>query len=135
LTVARASAAEKRSPSTLLPIAVIVAGGVVVTWLIGIGGEFPLSDDWSYAYAVRSLCERGRLELMLAWSGASLVLQAWVGAALCRLFGFSFTVLRAATVVAAVAGAVGFYMLARCSHWRRRRSRSTRCTSTSPSRS
>ena len=112
MTVARASAAETPPSSSLLPIAIITAAGLLVAFAIGVRGDFPLSDDWSYAYAVRSLCEQGRLDL-LPWTGPSLVLQAWVGAALCTLFGFSFTVLRCAAVAAGLAGAVGFWLLAR----------------------
>ncbi|MBI3767341.1 MAG: glycosyltransferase family 39 protein [Deltaproteobacteria bacterium] len=93
-------------------IATIVIGAVLVAIAIGVRGDFPLSDDWSYAYAVRSLCEDGTLRL-LPWTGASLVLQAWYGAALCRLFGFSFVVLRVATVVLATTGVIGFHLLLR----------------------
>lgn len=107
MSAARASAAETR-----LPIATITAAGLLIALAIGIRGDFPLNDDWSYGHAVRALCEDGRLDL-LAWTGPSLVLQAWIGAALCVLFGFSFTVLRCATVAAGLAGAVGFYLLAR----------------------
>jgi hypothetical protein len=105
-----------RAPSDLAAasgsIATIVAGAALVALAIGVRGEFPLSDDWSYGYAVRSLCEDGTLRL-LPWTGASLVLQAWYGAALCRVFGFSFVVLRIATVVLATTGVIGFHLLLR----------------------
>ena len=112
MTGARASAAETRWSSSLLPIAIITGAGLLIAVAIGVRGDFPLSDDWSYGHAVRALCDDGRLDL-LAWTGPTLVLQAWVGAALCRMFGFSFTALRCATLAAGVAGAVGFYLLAR----------------------
>ncbi len=89
---------------------VLAAAGVAL--LIGPRGDFPLSDDWSYAFAARSLCETGVLR-MLPWTGASLVLQAGYGAALCRLFGFSFTVLRVSTVLLATSGAGAFVLLLR----------------------
>lgn len=88
----------------------IGAGALVVVAAIGLRGDFPLSDDWSYAYAVRGLCTEGTLRLS-PWTGASFVLQGWYGALLCRLFGFSFEVLRASTVALAILGAVGFHLL------------------------
>ena len=88
-----------------------VAAAVAVVAAIGPGGDFPLSDDWSYAHSARTLCESGRLDI-LPWTGASMVLQAWYGAALCRIFGFSFEVLRASTLVLAVVGGLGFLLLA-----------------------
>lgn len=93
-------------------ILAVGAGAVVVAAAIGVRGDFPLSDDWSYAFAVRELWRTGSLRL-LPWTGASLVLQAWYGAALCALAGFSFTWLRASTVVLATGGAVGFHLLLR----------------------
>lgn len=101
---------EHPSASVRSLIGGVLACAALVLAAIGIGGDFPLSDDWSYAYAVRSLCVDGELR-MLPWTGASLVLQAWYGALLCKLFGFSFEVLRASTVAMATAGAIGFALL------------------------
>ncbi len=91
-------------------IALIVAGAACVVAAVGVRGDFPLSDDWSYAYSVRALCTDGVLRF-LPWTGTSLVLQSWYGAALCRLFGFSFDVLRASTLVLATSGAIAFFLL------------------------
>lgn len=110
---AYAAAARMRSgpgPALLAVVVVFAAAGIVA--LIGLRGDFPLSDDWSYAFAVRSLCKTGTLR-MLPWTGASLVLQAGYGAALCRLFGFSFEVLRASTVALATSGVIAFLLLLR----------------------
>lgn len=90
----------------------IVTAAIAVTALIGAGGDFPLSDDWSYAFTARGLCETGTLRF-LPWTGASVVLQAWYGAALCALVGFSFTTLRASTLVLATLGAIGFLLMLR----------------------
>jgi hypothetical protein len=91
-------------------IALIAIGAVAVVAAVGFRGDFPLSDDWSYAFSSRTLCTEGTLRF-LPWTGASLVLQAWYGAALCRLFGFSFEVLRLSTLVLAATGAIGFFLL------------------------
>ncbi len=104
---------EQRSPAhTVAQCAAIAGVAAAVVAIVGIKGNFPLYDDWSYAYTTRALCEKGRLDL-LPWSGSSLVLQAAYGALVCKAFGFSFAVLRATTLVAAVAGAVGFALLLR----------------------
>ncbi|MCC6764433.1 MAG: glycosyltransferase family 39 protein [Deltaproteobacteria bacterium] len=91
-------------------IAAIVAGAAGVAALVGVRGDFPLSDDWSYAWSARALCEEGALRFM-PWTGTSLVLQTWYGAALCHAFGFSFEVLRASTLALATLGAIGFWSL------------------------
>ncbi len=88
----------------------IALGAVAVVAVVGIGGDFPLNDDWSYAWAVRTLCHEGRLRL-LQWTGASVIAQVGYGALLCRLFGFSFTVLRASTLTLAALGVLGWYAL------------------------
>ncbi|MFQ5479421.1 MAG: ArnT family glycosyltransferase [Candidatus Binatia bacterium] len=90
----------------------IAASWVIVAILVGPSGDFALSDDWSYGWTVRGLCERGELAF-LPWTGASLVLQAWYGWALCEWFGFSFTVLRISTLVLAGSGLIGFFLLLR----------------------
>src|SRR5690349_8132672 len=76
-----------RSPSAhpTPGVLAIVGGAALVIAAIGLRGDFPLSDDWSYAYSSRVLCTEGVLRF-LPWTGATLVLQSWYGAALCRLF-------------------------------------------------
>lgn len=100
-------------------LAGVFACAALLLVTIGIDGDFPLSDDWSYAYAARALCVDGELR-MLPWTGASLVLQAWYGALLCKLFGFSFEILRASTFALATAGAAGYALLLREAGIRRR---------------
>ncbi len=90
----------------------ILLAGIVLALGVGVHGDFPLSDDWAYAHTARELCTTGSLEF-LPWTGASLVAQAGYGAALCKLFGFSFTILRLSTLVLAVAGVMGFALLLR----------------------
>ena len=80
--------------------------------LVGPAGDFPLSDDWAFAHASRSICRNGTLDL-LPWTGASLLFQAAYGALLCRLFGPSYEVLRASTLVLGAAGLPVFYCLLR----------------------
>jgi hypothetical protein len=109
---AQAGRSAAQPSGITLALVATVLGAIGVAWLVGVRGDFPLSDDWSYAFAVRSMCGTGLLQ-MLPWTGASLVLQAGYGAALCRTFGFSFEVLRLSTVVLAASGAGAFVLLQR----------------------
>ncbi|MEO6028361.1 MAG: glycosyltransferase family 39 protein [Candidatus Binatia bacterium] len=99
-----------RIPRDLPSLAGILIAAAAAIALIGFRGDFPLSDDWSYAYSSRTLCTEGVLRF-LPWTGASLVLQAGYGALLCRIFGFSFEVLRISTLTLAATGAIGFFLL------------------------
>ncbi len=97
---------------TRTAVLTIAAAWILIAGIVGVRGDFPLSDDWSYAFATRALCQAGELTF-LPWTGASLVLQAWYGAGLCALFGFSFSLLRASSVALAAIGTVGVFVLLR----------------------
>lgn len=90
----------------------LVAAWCVAVALVGPRGDFPLSDDWAFAHASRSLCHGDGLDL-LPWTGASLLFQAAYGAVLCHLFGPSYEVLRASSLVLGAAGLLAFYDLLR----------------------
>ena len=77
---------------------------MTLVWLLGIfvidvRGDFPLNDDWQYAYAVKSLVENGTLEYRGLFSPIILIQVLW-GALFCKIAGgvFSFTVLRWSTL-------------------------------------
>lgn len=74
-------------------------------------GEFPINDDWSYAWSVRQLCERGELRLgpWVAMTLVGQVIWAWPFAAVA---GFSFTALRLSTIAASLIAILGFHALA-----------------------
>jgi 4-amino-4-deoxy-L-arabinose transferase-like glycosyltransferase len=95
-----------------IAIVTLLAIDALLVWLLGLDGNFPLGDDWAYAWPVRSLCERGVVDL-LPWTGASVVAQVGYGAALCKYFGFSFEMLRASTLALGAAADVGVLLLAR----------------------
>lgn len=90
----------------------IPAAWFVMVLLVGPWGNFPLNDDWSYAWTVRRLCQHNELDL-LPWSAPSLLFQVWYGTLLCKIFGFSFTLLRLSTLVLAPVGLVGFFFFVR----------------------
>jgi 4-amino-4-deoxy-L-arabinose transferase-like glycosyltransferase len=94
------------------PPAVLALAMAALIAVVPPAGEFPINDDWNHAGAARSLFERGRLEVA-ATTSASLVLQAFWGSLFAHLFGFSFTTLRASTLVLAFAAVAGCYVLLR----------------------
>jgi hypothetical protein len=63
-------------------------------------GEVPVDDDWAYAWSVAALVDRGELRIS-DWSAANLLPQILWGALFSAPFGFSFTAVRASTLVAA----------------------------------
>lgn len=73
-------------------------------------GNFPLNDDWSYAIAVQRLLETGHFH-PTGWTSMTLLAHVLWGALFCLPFGFSFTALRVATLVAAALGIVAFARL------------------------
>lgn len=75
----------------------------VLELLVNPIGNFPLNDDWAYYQNVYYLAEEGRF-FFSDWLAMTLVLQVLWGAFVCKIFGFSFTVLRLATVLLAVVG-------------------------------
>lgn len=91
----------------VLSLIVLFVSMVVATWP---AGDFPLNDDWVYALAVKSVLERGHLEIP-SFSSANLGPQVYWGALYCLPFGFSFTALRLSTLTLALVGVVGLYFL------------------------
>src|SRR5688572_21445968 len=70
-------------PTDLQCLGVLVAVWALVIALVGLGGDYPLNDDWVYAWSVRRLVTTGRLEI-LDWAAPSLIGHVWWGAALMR---------------------------------------------------
>lgn len=75
-------------------------------------GNFPLNDDWSYALTVRHLLDTAEFR-PLGWTAMTLLGQTLWGAAFCLVFGYTFEVLRAATLVSALFGLLCFALLLR----------------------
>jgi hypothetical protein len=74
--------------------------------------EFPLNDDVIYAEAVQTLLETGQLKLS-PWVAPTLILQVVYGAAVSKLFGFSFTTLRLTTLVLSLVSTSSLYFFLR----------------------
>jgi 4-amino-4-deoxy-L-arabinose transferase-like glycosyltransferase len=91
-------------------VAFLLLGFAVVLLLVSPARAYPINDDWVYARGVEGLL---RWDYQLPGAQAtSLASIAW-GALFAWLFGFSFTVLSAATLVMSAACIVLFYLLLR----------------------
>lgn len=71
---------------------------LVCILLINPLGDFPLNDDWSYALNARALTLENKIEFN-DWGAMTLIAHSFWGAFFCKIFGYSFTVLRASTLV------------------------------------
>ena len=87
------------SESTLL-LALFAA----MVFVVDPRGNFPLNDDWQFALSSWNIVDTGHFRIS-DYSGMSLRLHAYWGAAWSALFGKTFTVLRCSTLAAA-AGAL-----------------------------
>jgi len=90
----------------------LTAVWLFVELLIYPAGEFPLNDDWSYTRSLQQWYEMHHYNL-LGWTSMPLAGHLAWGMLFCKLFGFSFTVLRYSTLVLGCIGGVGAYFLSR----------------------
>ena len=91
-------------------VLLIVAVWLVAVFFIHPQGNFPLSDDWAYGGAVKSLLDTGSIKLP-DWSSANFITQMFWGALFCLPEGFSFTALRVSTLVLGLLGVLITYGL------------------------
>ncbi|MBN2307485.1 MAG: glycosyltransferase family 39 protein [Candidatus Hydrogenedentes bacterium] len=93
--------------SLLIPLLLLFLVTVV---LVNPRGDFPLNDDWLFAKSVQTLLKEHRL-VRHPFAAPSAAPQILWGALAAALFGFSFTALRATTLLVA---ALGCWAVARC---------------------
>lgn len=84
-------------PIYLWPLPVIFVVALIV---VNPGGNFPLNDDWIYGKTVETLLRTGVYERHPYGMPLGVVQILW-GTVFCWVFGFSYTVLRASTLVLA----------------------------------
>lgn len=94
----------------LADLLLLLTAWSVMAWAVGLGGEFALNDDWSYAAAVQHLLEHGTFR-PTQWTSMPLVTHAAWGALFCLPGGFSHVALRVSTLAAAGLGIVATYGL------------------------
>lgn len=90
----------------------LTAVWLLVELLIHPAGEFPLNDDWSYTRSLQQWYEMHHYNL-LGWTSMPLAAHLVWGMLFCKIFGFSFTVLRYSTLVLGCIGGIGAYFLSR----------------------
>lgn len=88
---------------------------LILLWLIMIfivnpEGNFPLNDDWCYAYSVKHLVQEGRW-VFSRWHSMTLTAQVVWGAIFSKIFGFSFNVLRFSTLILGLVGVLTTYAI------------------------
>ena len=96
--------AERFRPYAFLCALVVVLCALIAYPVANVG----VSDDWSYIYSARMMAQTGRF-VYVGWASAMLGWMIPLGAAFIKLFGFSFTAVRASVVLIA---AVNAYLLA-----------------------
>jgi Dolichyl-phosphate-mannose-protein mannosyltransferase len=98
--------------SDIINILIITAIWIVMVILVNPLGNFGLNDDWAYGFSVKSLIEKGQLEIS-TWTAPNLLAQIFWGALFCLPVGFSFTALRFSTLTLGLVGAIANYGLLR----------------------
>jgi hypothetical protein len=96
----------------IMAVFLLTAIWILAEILINPSGEFPLNDDWSYTLSLRHLYESHRLQLE-GWTSMPLLAQLVWAFLFCKIFGFSFTVLRFSTLVLGLSGGLYSYFLMR----------------------
>jgi hypothetical protein len=99
-------AAERRH------LLILTAGWLAAAAVVNPSGNFPLSDDWSYAHSVRTLLAQHQWRLT-DFTSVPIGTQVLWGALFCLPAGFSFVALRVSTLVLAWLTGVGVYRLLR----------------------
>ena len=92
---------DSRPFPSLVPFIVVACLVIASVMFVGLKGDFPLNDDWSYAGAVRSLVWAGNWRPM-NWTSANVLTQSLWAAPFCALSSCSFESLRVSTLVAAI---------------------------------
>ena len=72
--------------------------------------EFPLNDDWVYAWSVMQLTEHGSF-MIHNWVAMTLLGQILWGSLFTSIFGFSFSILRISMLIMSLSGVLVSYKL------------------------
>ena len=111
LSKTAAMASSQRRADWLARGVITLTWALAVLW-VGVAGDYPLNDDWAYAYSAKHLLHTGELRI-LDWAAPSLVAQIAWGTLFLWAFGDSFESLRISTLVLALGGGLLLYQLGR----------------------
>ncbi|HFA50363.1 MAG TPA: glycosyltransferase family 39 protein [Bacteroidetes bacterium] len=82
---------------------------LISVYITGPAGNFPIGDDWQYAYPVKTWLENGAMEFKGIFAPNTLLQVVW-GFLFCKVAGsFDFTWLRFSTLALGILGVVYFY--------------------------
>src|SRR5262252_7117298 len=81
---------------------------VLIEFIIRPLGEFPLNDDWSYTRSLENLYSLHTFRIC-GFTSMPLIAQLGWGMLFCRLFGFSFFIVRLSTIVLGLVGVLCSY--------------------------
>ncbi len=99
----------KRAARIFIPLLALM--GLTVCMVSPVG-NFPLNDDWVYGKMVQRLATEGSLRIHPYAQAYALVQTLWA-LPFVKIFGFSFTVLRASTLILALLSAWGVALCGR----------------------
>ncbi len=99
--------------------------GLALIWgalifVIGVGGNYPLNDDWVHALPAFEFAKTGSLQL-LEYAGATMYTQIILGGLALKVFGLSHVVLRIVTLVLGMLALWSLYYLLRARHVQRKK--------------
>ena len=78
-----------------LPAAIVF---LICESLVFDNGNFPLNDDWAYAFCIKNFLSNGTFSMSF-WQAIPALPQIGLGILFTKLFGFSFGVLRITSVL------------------------------------
>lgn len=95
------------SLQSMWPLFVLGGFWTVAALFVGIAGDFPLNDDWIYAEGVQHFLQTGQIRLLAC--APACIFHIISAAAVCKLTGFSYTVLRGVGFAWSVLGSIFLY--------------------------
>lgn len=90
----------------------LLAFYLLVVAVVSLAGNFPLNDDWTYGMGVQYFAAKGMVYMPGACA-AGLVHVLW-GALFCKCFGFSYEILRCASLLMSLLGSFCLLAALRC---------------------
>jgi hypothetical protein len=79
----------------------------LIVGYLGYQTNFPINDDWTYTWSVKTLCQANQLKFLA--SSATCFVPVVLGGGVCKLFGFSYSVLHLLSTVLAISAAFALY--------------------------
>jgi hypothetical protein len=101
-----------RDPALRLTLPAVLGFALLSVLVVGIGGDFPLHDDWVHMHEVEVLHRESRYDGAPILTSTFIAQGLW-GALFTRLFGLDYATLRLATLVLAAGGALAMAQAAR----------------------